>query len=373
MRPRHAPQDSAHSHSTRIADAAEATRAAGSTEAATTTDTAPATDAAPALDARGVHRRFGDVRAVDGVDLRIDRGDIVALLGPNGAGKTTFLDLVLGFSSPTSGTLSVLGGDPRRAVQSGSVGAVLQTGGLLDDLTVAETVRMIAACHARHLPVDEVLARAGITRIASRKVRRCSGGEQQRLRFALALLTEPDLLLLDEPTAGMDVRARAEFWAAMHAEAERGRTVVFATHYLQEAADFAGRIVLMRAGRVVVDGTLEEITGTRRRTLTCTWIAAEAPADFAARTGIADGEPRVSGSRATFSAQCTDALALAILSEGAGRDLEITPPSLDEVFLDLTEDTAEAPDGETARGRPTTPTTRASAGAPTRADTTTGA
>ena len=193
--------------------------------------------AGTALNAVDVRRHFGTVRAVDGVDLSIDRGEIVALLGPNGAGKTTFLDLVLGFTGPSAGRLDVLGENPGRAVRAGRVGAVLQTGGLLDDLTVRETVAMVAACHPRHIPVDEALARAGADGIAKRKVRKCSGGEQQRLRFALALLTEPDLLLLDEPTAGMDVRARAEFWATMHTEAERGRTVVFATHYLQEADD----------------------------------------------------------------------------------------------------------------------------------------
>ena len=305
------------------------------------TATAVADRAGTALNARDVHRHFGHVRAVDGVDLTIDRGEIVALLGPNGAGKTTFLDMVLGFTSPTSGRLEVLGAAPSRVVRAGRVGAVLQTGGLLDDLTVRETVAMVSACHPRAIPVDEALARAGATGIATRKVRKCSGGEQQRLRFALALLTEPDLLLLDEPTAGMDVRARAEFWATMHAEAERGRTVVFATHYLQEAADFADRIVLMRAGRIVLDGAVDEVTATRSRTLTCRWVGDAAPADIAARLGLTDGT-ECSGDRVRFHADDTDTLAWTLLDGRLARDIEITPASLDDVFLDLTADAADS-------------------------------
>ncbi|WP_051215725.1 ABC transporter ATP-binding protein [Granulicoccus phenolivorans] len=299
------------------------------------TETSIPARAAPAIRTHDLARHFGAVPAVDGIDLQIDRGEIVALLGPNGAGKTTLLDLVLGFTAPSAGTVSVLGRQPRRAVAAGAVGAVLQTDGLLHDLTVRETVAMIAACQRHHLPVAEVLERAGISAIAGRKVNKCSGGEQQRLRFALALLTEPDLMLLDEPTAGMDVRARTEFWAAMHAEAERGRTIVFATHYLQEAADFADRIVLLGAGRVLVDGTVAEVTARGRRTLSCDWLAAEAPARFADRTGLAD-PPQIEDGRVRFTTQRTDALARTILTEELGRNLEVTAASLDEVFLDLT-------------------------------------
>lgn len=314
---------------------------------AETTETAPTAreDAGTsptgiALHAADVHRRFGSVRAVDGVDLSVDRGEIVALLGPNGAGKTTFLDMVLGFTEPTSGRLSVLGTSPQRAVHAGRVGAVLQTEGLLADLTVKETVSMVAACHPRHIPVAEALERAGATRIATRKVKKCSGGERQRLRFALALLTEPDLLLLDEPTAGMDVRARQEFWAAMHAEAERGRTVIFATHYLQEASDFADRIVLLRQGRVVVDGSVQEVTGTGQRTLSCRWIGPGTPQALAAAHGIPDDVTH-QGDRVRFTTGDTDALARSILTDGLGEDLEIAAASLDQVFLDLTADTTQ--------------------------------
>ena len=175
------------------------------------------------------------VVAVDGIDVEIAAGEIVAFLGPNGAGKTTTLDIALGLVPPTSGTVEVLGTTPRRAVIAGKVSAVLQTGGLLRDLSVGETVRAVAALHHADARVDDVVRRAGLDRLVARKVGKCSGGEQQRLRFALALLPDPQLLILDEPTAGMDAGARREFWETMHAETSEGRTVVFATHYLEEA------------------------------------------------------------------------------------------------------------------------------------------
>ncbi|RBP61619.1 ABC-2 type transport system ATP-binding protein [Brevibacterium sanguinis] len=335
-----------------------------STKLAATSAPDHATDA-PALEAVGVHRRFGSVRAVDGVDLRIERGEVVALLGPNGAGKTTFLDMALGFTTPSSGRIRTLGEDPAQAVRRGRASAVLQVGGLLDDLTVAETVTMVAACHLAPLPVEAVLARAGLEALAKRKVVKCSGGERQRLRFALAILTEPDLLFLDEPTAGMDVRARAEFWATMHAEAERGRTIVFATHYLAEASDFADRIVLMRSGRIHAEGTVAELTASRTRTLTCTWTGRPERTGTEATsgsqptgTGVTAGTEAASGtevtaeafarahgarllgakgSELTFTTDDSDGLARAILATGVGHDLRITRASLDDVFLELTE------------------------------------
>src|SRR4051795_10992105 len=203
---------------------------------------------APAVALRGLTRRFGAVTAVDGLDLTIEPGEIVAFLGPNGAGKTSTIDMVLGLSWPDGGTAEVFGMAPRTAVAHGLVTAVMQTGGLLKDLTVAETVELTAALFAHTRPIAEVLERAGLTAIAGRRVAKCSGGQQQRLRFALALLPEPELIILDEPTTGMDVEGRREFWAALPAQPRRGRTVVFATHFLEEADAYADRIVLVSAG-----------------------------------------------------------------------------------------------------------------------------
>src|SRR4051794_24923702 len=199
----------------------------------------------PAVSLSGVTKSFGDVEAVRGIDLELQQGEIVAFLGPNGAGKTTTIDMILGLSRPTSGTARVLGLEPRQAIARGLVSAVMQTGGLIKALTVRERVESPASLFADTTPVDEVLATSGITEIADRKVGKCSGGEQQRLRFAMALLPDPALLLLDEPTTGMDVEGRRAFWAAIRRDAAQGRTVLFATHYLEEADQYADRIVLI--------------------------------------------------------------------------------------------------------------------------------
>jgi ABC-2 type transport system ATP-binding protein len=302
----------------------------------------------PAIELRGLVKSFapsrgshdGEVRAVDGIDLRVRPGEVVAFLGPNGAGKTTTLDMVLGLTEPTSGTVEVFGGNARAAVVAGRVSAVLQTGGLLRDLTVRETVRMIASTYAVHTPVDEVIERAGLAPLADRRVSKCSGGEQQRLRFALALLPEPRLLVLDEPTAGMDVTARRDFWDTMHADASAGRTVVFATHYLEEADAFADRIVLVAGGRIVADGTTAEIRARASgRTVSAT-LPAAVVADAVARLRDTDGVRSVEerGARVVVTATDSDAVARLLLLDLGGTDLEIVTAGLEQAFMALTAD-----------------------------------
>ena len=294
---------------------------------------------------RGVTKEFGSgdelTRAVDGIDLDIGAGEIVALLGPNGAGKTTTLDMILGFEPPTDGIVQVFGQAPGDAVAAGRVSAVLQTGGLLRDLTVGETVQLIASTYPAPPTAEDVLSRAGLTELADRQVQSCSGGEQQRLRFALALLAEPDLLILDEPTAGMDVQARQDFWAAMRSEARRGRTVVFATHYLQEAEDFAERTVLIANGRIVADGPTESI---RRQAAGRRIKARFSPAriDHAAQTIRAlrhTSVSRLDGDWLTVSSPDSDSVARLILGDLAGQDLEIAAASLEDAFVQLTQST----------------------------------
>ena len=217
------------------------------------------TTGAPAVALNEVRKAYKAVQAVDGVTLTVEPGEIVAFLGPNGAGKTTTIDMMLGLARPDSGSVEVFGETPQDAVAQGRISAVMQTGGLLKDLTVAETVRLTGSLFSHTRPVDEVLERAGLTDKATRKVGKCSGGEQQRLRFAMALLSDPDLLVLDEPTTGMDVGGRRDFWGAIRDDASRGRTVLFATHYLEEADAYADRIVLVAHGKVVADGTAAEV------------------------------------------------------------------------------------------------------------------
>ncbi|NUS49835.1 MAG: ABC transporter ATP-binding protein [Nocardioidaceae bacterium] len=292
------------------------------------------TQGSAAISLRGVTKDFGSVRAVRGIDLDIRPGEIVAFLGPNGACKTSTIDIVLGLSQPTQGRVEVLGHAPRQAIARGLVSAVMQTGGLLKDLTVRETVEYTASLFADTQPVDDVLAHAGITGIADRKVGKCSGGEQQRLRFAMALLSDPALLLLDEPTTGMDVEGRRAFWSAIRRDAQKGRTVLFATHYLEEADQYADRIVLISRGRIVADGTGSEIKALAAgRTIRATLDRPDA--DVLARLdGVESVEVR--GDTVLLHAKDTDAVARYLLTETGARDLEITARGIEDAFLTLT-------------------------------------
>ncbi|MBB4712809.1 ABC-2 type transport system ATP-binding protein [Streptomyces luteogriseus] len=214
-----------------------------------------------------VSKAYDAVRAVDGLTLDLRPGETVALLGPNGAGKSTTLDLLLGLKKPDSGTVRLFGTSPRDAIVAGRVGAMLQSGGLMDEVTVAELVRLACDLHPKPYRPSEVLSRAGIAQIADRKVDKLSGGQAQRVRFALATAGDSDLIVLDEPTTGMDVTTRQAFWATMREQADQGRTVLFATHYLEEADAVADRVLVLHRGRLLADGTAAEIkarAGARR-------------------------------------------------------------------------------------------------------------
>ena len=309
------------------------------TSSMTETPTRGVTGSEPAVSLVGVTKDFGSVQAVRGIDLDIHPGEIVAFLGPNGAGKTTTIDMVLGLSRPTSGEVSVLGLHPRQAIARGLVSAVMQTGGLLKDLTVRETVQYTASLFADTRPVDEVLADAGIAGIADRRVAKCSGGEQQRLRFAMALLPDPALLLLDEPTTGMDVEGRRTFWSAIREDAGKGRTVLFATHYLEEADQYADRIVLVSHGRIVADGTGAEIKALASgRVVRATLPGADTDA-LAALDGVDSVEVR--GDSVIVHAKDSDAVAHYLLTQTRARDLEIAAKGIEEAFLSLTSDEGE--------------------------------
>ena len=287
------------------------------------------------------HGRRGPVKAVDGIDVSVQPGEIVAFLGPNGAGKTTTLDIVLGLVAPTSGTVEVFGEAPRKAIRAGRVSAVLQTGGLLNDLTVGETVRTMAALHKVKDNAAVVIERCGLTELAERKVGKCSGGEQQRLKFALALLSNPDLLILDEPTAGMDAAARRDFWETMRAETHAGRTVIFATHYLEEAQAFAPRTVLIDHGRIRADRPTDELRVMAGSRVVSATIDDDVAASARAREAIEAVEGvrnvRFEGDRVIVEGSASDDVARLLLTQLGASELEISSPSLESAFFALTE------------------------------------
>jgi ABC-2 type transport system ATP-binding protein len=301
------------------------------------------------VELRGLVKSFrgpsGPVRAVRGIDVSIAAGETVALLGPNGAGKSTTIDMMLGLTRPDSGSVSLFGRPPREAVDAGAVGAMLQTGALIRDLSVRELITMVAALYRHPMDVEEVISLAGLTEAAPRRTQKLSGGQTQRVRFAVALVSDPDLLLLDEPTVAMDVEGRRDFWAAMRAYAARGKTVIFATHYLEEADANADRAVLMAHGRIVADGPTTEIkaqVGSRT-------IRATLPEVELAELSSLPGVSAVDRHGDAVILRCTDsdaAIRALLEAQPSVRDIEIAGAGLEEAFLELTGD--EDPDAEAA-------------------------
>lgn len=278
------------------------------------------------------------LRAVDHVCLTIPTGSIVAVLGPNGAGKSTTIDMILGMIAPTHGTVSVLGQAPQDAARSGRVGVVFQGGGLLPDFTVRETLEVIAAAHGASDHVAQMIEEWNLADVAGTKVKKCSGGQQQRLRFAMALVSQPELIILDEPTTGLDVEARRHFWQKMREQAEQGRTIVFATHYLREADVFAERVVLMAHGRIVADGPVDEIRGSVAGSRV--EFTTDEAADLAERVRSFPGTSEVNqeGNRLEVRTSNSDELARFLLDDTTAHDLRISTNSLEDVFVQLTSD-----------------------------------
>jgi len=288
----------------------------------------------------GLHKSFGHVQAVRGVDLEIAPGEVVAFLGPNGAGKSTTIDMLLGLTRPDAGSASVFGSRPVEAVRAGRVGAMLQGGALLPDVTVGELVSMFATLHRRPMPVAKAMELAGITDIAKQKTTKLSGGQSQRVRYALALVPHPDLLVLDEPTVAMDVEVRRSFWASMREFTASGRTVLFATHYLEEADDFADRVVVLANGVIVADGTGAEIkSSVAGRTITAV-VPGTHPAQFLQLPGVSSTDQQ--GQRMVLHCNDSDTALRALLATyPAVHDIEISAGNLEDAFLELTATTRQ--------------------------------
>lgn len=298
-----------------------------------------------AVDFSGVVKSFGragaSVRAVDGIDLTVARGETVALLGRNGAGKSTAISLLLGLNEPDAGTVRVFGRTPDRAVGAGLVGAMLQDGRPIQRVTVRELIAFVASTYPKPLPVADALELAGVTEYADRRIDKLSGGQIQRVRFAVALAGSPELIVLDEPTAALDVEGRRAFWDSMRAYARRGNTVLFSTHYLEEADENADRIVVIDRGRIVADGSGETIKAAAGHSKVSFDLAGRPTAGLELLPGVVTVE--VTGDRAVLHTDDSDATVVELARLGLVRDLQISLATLEAAFLSLTSPGATAP------------------------------
>jgi len=292
------------------------------------------TDETAAVSFDGLTKHFGSLCAVNHLSLDIGHGETVALLGPNGAGKTTTISMLLGLLAPDSGSVAIQGMSPDAAIQSGRIGAMLQEGSLMSGVSVGELLDFVLGLRASATSRDQLMATAGLDGLERRRVDRLSGGQTQRLRFALAIASKPERLALDEPTAAMDVEARHSFWASMRAYTAAGRTVLFATHYLEEAEAFASRVVIIAHGQIVADGTVADLK--RRAGAQTIRFQSEPDATEALRRlpGVARVEWQ--GETVTLTTSASDATVRALAaSDLAWQNLEVHSVDLDDVFMAL--------------------------------------
>ena len=296
-----------------------------------------------AVEVRGLRKVYGEVRAVDGLDLTVDEGEVVALLGPNGAGKTTTVEVLEGYRAPDSGSVEVLGFDPQtggRAFRE-RIGIVLQEAGFEDTFTPRELVRLHAGYYPHPRAVAEVLALTGLDEKADARVRTLSGGQRRRLDLALGIVGDPELLFLDEPTTGFDPSARRRAWELVESLRALGATILLTTHYLDEAEHLADRVVVIDHGRVLAEGTPEALAAAAGA---ATVISFRMPSGLrvADLPGVGR-EARVAGSMVEVRTDTptADVAALATWASGRGVELEalaLARPSLEDVYLDLVGD-----------------------------------
>lgn len=283
----------------------------------------------------GIRRSFGSVEAVKGIDLAVSPGQCVALLGPNGAGKSTTLDMVMGLVAPHAGVIRVAGVDPVAAVAAGRVGAMLQTGMPLQLLSVRELVAMVGSLYPHRRDVEQVLALTGLDDIASRRTAGLSGGQAQRVRFACALVTGAGLLVLDEPTVALDVESRRAFWSAMRQVVADGTTVMFATHYLDEADANADRIVVMARGCIVADGPATQIRAQARTRMIRATLPGVGADQLTGLVGVVSAERH--GDTVILMADDADRTLRALLAGYPDAcDLEVRAAGLEDAFVELT-------------------------------------
>ena len=287
----------------------------------------------------GVGKNYGEIRALQNVDFSVRAGQVVALLGPNGAGKTTAVKLLLGLLQPNSGKARVFGGDPTNPENRMRTGAMLQVGRVPETLRVREHIDLFSSYYPKPMPLEEVLAAAGLKKLRDRKFGDLSGGQRQRTLFALAICGDPDLLFLDEPTVGLDVEARRALWEEIRRLVDHGKTVLLTTHYLEEADALADRVAVINQGKIIAEGTPSEIkaqnSGKRIRCVTALSVAS-----LLRIPGVTDA--RQDREAVEIRAGEAEAVVRALLaSDPSLSGLEITSAGLEDAFLALTQDNGE--------------------------------
>ena len=289
----------------------------------------------PAVELQNVTKNYGSVQALKGVNLRVERGEVVAVLGPNGAGKSTSIALMLGMRRATSGSVLLFGENPRLANHRKRIGVMLQESGVPETLKVRELVELFGRFHDNPMVTQEAIKMAGLADKANTRLARLSGGQKQRVYFALALVGNPDVLFLDEPTTGLDVESRRNFWDQIERQVAQGKTIILTTHNLEEADALAKRIVVINQGQIIADGTPDEIKGSvggkhvrfRSSNLTIEELGA-----------LVGTQPlHLVGSKFEVYTKEPEALLAALFQRGAElSDLEVVGAGLEEAFLTLT-------------------------------------
>jgi ABC-2 type transport system ATP-binding protein len=290
---------------------------------------------ATVVEVRDAVKLFGPVRAVDGISLQVQAGEVVALLGPNGAGKTTFVSLMIGLRKPTSGSVTLFGLAPADVRARSRCGVMLQESGLPLYLTVRETIDLFRTYYPSPLGTDALIALVGLEEKARAQLHTLSGGQRQRLYFGLAMCGDPELLFLDEPTVGLDVEARRNFWSHVKTFVRSGRTVILTTHYLEEADALADRIVVIDRGRVLADASPAVLkSATKAKRVSYTAARAMTATEF-------DGLPlqsiAIDGARVDIVTAQPEALLRSLFVRGdVIADLEVTGASLEHAVMQLT-------------------------------------
>jgi ABC-2 type transport system ATP-binding protein len=290
--------------------------------------------AAPVAVLENVTKKYGAITALDGLSLALKPGEIVALLGPNGAGKSTAVRLLLGLSTPTSGTARIFNGDPRAAATRTRIGAMLQVASVPKTLKVKEHIDLFRSYYPKPLSVAEIVRIAQLEGLEERLFQALSGGQKQRLLFGLAICGDPEIVFLDEPTVGLDIEARRGLWEQIRSLAARGKTVLLTTHYLEEADSLAHRIIVINKGKVVSEGTPKEIKSrSASRKIRCTTSLSSA--QIWAMPSVIDVEQ--SGSTMCVTAGNAESVLREMLAYDAElADLEVVSPGLEEAFIELT-------------------------------------